>query len=137
MSICDGDRSASIVLIGYTLDVWRVDYSAPENTWKWWASKRLHFTIAVFIAGATAFSGYFCLFLISYDDMVDKALAAGEDTTGIEIHPLFTMVQGVLYCIWVGILNILYFVGPIFEKSIEPNKLIAYRKITYTLRLSS
>jgi hypothetical protein len=91
-------------------------------TRQWWSSQRRRYNIGLIVAGISAFICYAAI-VFTFEDRIPDA----------EIT-LFTIIfQGIGYLIMMGIANLLYYLGPIAEKTIEPNNVSRFRTITFGL----
>lgn len=86
------------------------DLSASE----WWGLRRARFNIGLVIAGLLAFGAY--------------ATRAFADV-GISVFTTIYLIVSFLLAL--GIANILYFMGPISERLLNPENVATYRNITY------
>ncbi len=91
--------------------------------WEWWASKRRHYNLGLIKAGVLAFACYAALFWILQDKLGSEA----------EITVFTTLLQGVGYLAYMGVANLIYFLGPLSETLLSPANPIKFRRRTFAL----
>lgn len=92
------------------------------STFQWWNKRRLHYNVSLICAGILAF---ICYVMVIY--------TSGDVIPDAEITIFTTLFQGIGYLILIGLANIFFFAGPIFEKLIKPKNVIRYRTIAYKM----
>ena len=110
-----------------------INYGYPDTTFTWWESKRIIYNTGLVISGITAFICYCAVFEILSDEIVNKTVQNGGDSSEVEITLFTTLIQGLGYLVAMAIANICYFLGPVSEKIIKPSDPERYRKLAYNL----
>lgn len=105
--------------------------TASPTTGQWWGSHRLHYNLALIIAGIVAFIGY--VMVLAWIGANVRG-PDGEEPV-IEVTLFTTLFQGCGYLVMVGIANLFYYLGPISERFFAPRNVDRYRRITFHLGL--
>ncbi len=95
-----------------------------ENRTNWWNDRRKKYNIGLIISGILAFILY--VFVV---EMVTNE----SNYLDLEITVFTISFQAIGYLIMIGIANLFYNFGAMFEKIINPKELSQYRKLTYNL----
>jgi hypothetical protein len=89
----------------------------------WWESRRPLYNAGLVIAGVLAFACY----VVVCCTLLPRVLPASR------IHVTFftTLFQGIGYLVMMGVANVCYFLGPITERIVRPNRVERYRRICF------
>ena len=97
-------------------------YQSNFEVWAWWSEKRLCYNVGLVVAGVAAFILYVIL----------ASLLIAPYDHDFEISLFTTFVQGFGYLIMIGIANIFYFLGPLFDKLFNKEGKEFFRSRLYT-----
>jgi len=95
----------------------------PQSAWKWWEQRRFRYNIGLVIAGITAFIAY---------TVLSELLTMPYDHD-FEITLFTILFQGVGYLIMIGVANVFYFLGPLFDKSFNRSDSVTFRLRLFNL----
>lgn len=90
-----------------------------SQAFEWWNGRRLYYNFSLVVAGIVAYLCYVAVLCGNTDVIPDADI-------GFWIIP-----QGIGYLFMIGIANLCFFAGPIFETSIQPENVDRFRKICY------
>src|ERR1035438_4076478 len=77
----------------------------------WWAKKRLKYNLGLVVSDIIAFIAYATILSIKSSNDVNNM-----DTDKYEITLFTSLFQGIGYLMMIGIANLFYFLGPLFDK---------------------
>jgi len=102
---------------------------APDSR-AFWRGRRRRYNVALVIAGLSAFACYAMIVELAPRQLSDVDTGQPPEIT------LFTMgFQAVGYLVAMGVANILYGLGPLSERLIDPEDPAAFRERTFKLGL--
>ena len=101
---------------------WKIERDSPT---RWWNKNRPKYNLGLIISGFLAF--------ILYIVVIEFLILKSDKNWDGEITIFNILFQAFGYLIMIGIANILYYLGPIIEKLINPFDKNKYRKITFNL----
>lgn len=87
----------------------------------WWSQRRLRYNIGLIVAGIIAFILYAIL---------GEILIAPHDIN-FEVTLFTTAFQGIGYLIMIGLANLMYFLGPLFDKLFNKRNNERFRKTLF------
>jgi hypothetical protein len=104
-----------------------VDY-LKENTFssdafRWWERRRLRYNIGLVVAGVLSFVAY-AVVVVRYGDIINAADPSQAD----EFSGLVLVFQGIGYLFMMFVANICFFLGPLSERWVHPDDVVAYRE---------
>ena len=97
---------------------------SPRASGIWWSNHRLRYNLGLLVAGPLAFVAY-----AAVGEWCIRKSAAAD----FEITILTTAFQAVGYLLMMGIANLCYYLGPLSERIVKPNRVSVYRRNTFRL----
>jgi hypothetical protein len=98
------------------------DKRIGASPFAWWNARRVHYNLALVVAGIFAFVVY-----------VTVGVTLLPRNAEFEVTIFTTLSQGVGYLVMIGVVNVLYFLGPLSERVVRPRDPERYRRICFRL----
>lgn len=98
--------------------------SGPSARGLWWSTRRFRYNVALLIAGPLAF--------VAYAAVGEWCIRRNADID-FEITIFTIFFQAIGYFIMMGIANLLYYLGPLSERTIMPKRVARFRRTVFSL----
>lgn len=92
------------------------------SAWSWWAARRMRYNAILLISATVSF---ICLLMIWW--LFESRLPC------LEITGFSLAFGGLLFVVGLGLSNLCFYLGPIFEHLLRPTDMYAYRRRAFRL----